>query len=162
MLDGSWYASIRMKALHLSGRLATLAVAGLALAASACSLVPQDPSFDSLSGSIVRADHVPLVPGNVVIVRLEDVSDTTGHANVIAEQRIERVAALPINFRLKFDGAEIDPDHRYAVTASVYAGSEKVYATDMSHSFITSARPVRVQLILQRVEPSVVGHVGNE
>jgi putative lipoprotein len=151
-----------MKALLLSARSATFAVAGLALAASACSLVPQDPSFDSLSGSIVRADQVPLVPGNVVIVRLEDLSGNTGHANVIAEQRIERVAALPINFRLKFDGAEIVPEHRYAVTASVYAGGEKVYATDTSHSLITSGRPVRVQLILRRVEPPVVGDIDNE
>jgi putative lipoprotein len=137
-------------------------VAGLALAASACSLVPQDPSFDSLSGSIVRADQVPLVPGNVVIVRLEDISGSAGHANIIAEQRIEKVAALPINFRLKFDGAEIVPEHRYAVTASVYAGGEKVYGTDASHSIVTSGRPVRVQLILQRVEPSVIGDGYNE
>jgi putative lipoprotein len=146
----------------LSGRRAAFVAAGLALAASACSLVPQDPSFDSLSGSIVRADRVPLVPGNVVIVRLEDVSGKAGRDNVIAEQRIERVAALPIDFRLKFDGNQIDPDHRYAVTASVYQSGEKVYATDLSRSIITSARPVRVQLILQRVEAPVVGDIDSE
>jgi putative lipoprotein len=131
-------------------RLAPWLAASLSIAASACGIVPSDPSFSSLSGSIVQGDPSPLTPGSVVIVRLEDLSRRDGRVDVLAEQRIEELTPLPITFRLKYDGGEIDPDHRYVVTASVYAGSTIIYATDIPQNVITEGNPSRIKLVLER------------
>jgi len=134
----------------LPRRLAPWFAASLSFAATACGIVPADTSFDSLSGSIVQGDQAPLAPGSVVIVRLEDLSRHDGRVDVLAEQRIEQPAHLPISFRLKYDGGEIDPDHRYVVTARVYAGSQVIYATDISQNVITDGNSRRINLVLER------------
>jgi putative lipoprotein len=135
----------------LPRRLAPWFVASLSIAASACGVVPIDTSFDSLTGSIVQGDQAPLTPGSVVIVRLEDLSRRDGRVDVLAEQRIEQPVRLPINFRLKYDGGEIDPEHRYVVTASIYAGSQVIYATDIPQNVITDGTSRRVNLVLERI-----------
>ena len=91
-----------------------------------------------------------MTPGSVVIVRLEDLSRRDGRIDVVAEQRIEELTRLPISFRLKYDGGEIDPNHRYVVTASVYAGSTIVYFTDIPQNVITEGNPSRIKLVLER------------
>ena len=64
-----------------------------------------------------------------MIVRLEDLSHRDGRIDIVAEQRIEQLTRLPISFRLKYDGGrDLDPEHRYVVTASLYAGSTVIYA----------------------------------
>ncbi len=113
-------------------------------------MVPSDPSFASLTGSIVERDSAYLIPGSVVVVRLEDLSRQDGRADVLAEQRIERPSQLPISFRLKYDGGEIDPEHRYVVTASVYAGREMIYMTEIPQNVITDGSPSRIRLVLER------------
>jgi putative lipoprotein len=134
----------------LPRRLALWIAAGLSAAVTACSLVPSDPSFDSVTGSIVQSDSGDLLPGSVVVVRLEDRTRYDGRADILAEQRIETQTQLPIAFRLKYDGGEIDPEHRYVVTASVYAGNQVIYATEMPPNVITEGSPRRIRLVLGR------------
>ncbi len=73
-----------------------------------------------------------------------------GRMDIVAEQRIEQLTRLPISFRLKYDGGEIHPEHRYVVTASVYAGSTIIYATDIPQNVITEGNPSRIKLVLER------------
>ncbi len=123
----------------------------VAAALSACSYIPRDPSFASLSGIVSYRQRVALLPEAVILVQLVDVTRPDARAQIIAEQRIERPGQVPVKFELKYDENAIVRGHRYALMAAIYEGRHLIFNTPASIPVLTASTPSTVEVILDPV-----------
>lgn len=83
-----------------------------------------DPSEEAgmiaVTGSITYRERIALTPGTIATISLQDVSLADAPAEVVAEQIIELDdQQVPIPFELRAEAADLDPDHTYAVRATL-------------------------------------------
>ncbi|MGA2551588.1 MAG: YbaY family lipoprotein [Burkholderiaceae bacterium] len=132
-------------------RLQGIAICAAGAALAACSYIPHDPSFASVSGIVSYRERIALLPEDVVLVQLVDVSRNDVRADIIAEQRIERPGQVPVKFELKYDENAIVRGHQYAVTASIYQGRRIIFNTHTSVPVLDVSKRSPVELILEPV-----------
>lgn len=74
----------------------------------------------AVTGSITYRERIALTPGTIATISLQDVSLADAPAEVVAEQIIELDdQQVPIPFELRAEAADLDPDHTYAVRATL-------------------------------------------
>src|ERR1043165_3051428 len=72
-----------------------------------------------LIGQVSYPDRVQLGKAAVLEVTLEDVSDATGAAVVIATTRMPKPGQAPVIFRVEYDATRVKPAGRYALHARI-------------------------------------------
>jgi putative lipoprotein len=132
-------------------RLLGLTSIWLALVLSACSFIPRDPSFASLSGIVSYRQRIALLPEAVVLVQLVDMSRPDARADIIAEERIERPGQVPVKFELRYDEHAIVRGHHYAVMAAIYQGSRMIFNSPSPVPALSDGAPSVVEMILEPV-----------
>lgn len=92
-----------------------------------------DANLASVTGYVTYRERIALRPGSVVTVKLLDVSRADVKATVLAEQRIENPATVPVPFQLDYDTALINAGMSYAVRAQIHDATGQLQWTTTEH-----------------------------
>ena len=95
-----------------------LVAAALLVGVVGCANKKPDPT-NSLSGVIVKPEHMTLSPGAVAHVRLADVTEGYVKSETVAQTKVRRGEDGTIPFSLSFKESQIDKSRRYAVDVRV-------------------------------------------
>ena len=93
---------------------------------------PAGPSFDApfVTGAVTYLVRSALPPTAVIEVVLQDVSKMDAPAETISSQRIEANGKqVPFPYELKYDPAQIDQKHTYAVRATIKDGDKLLFTS---------------------------------
>ncbi|MBC3775198.1 YbaY family lipoprotein [Pseudomonas sp. SWRI99] len=111
-------------------KLLTLAAATLL---SACqSTAPAGKA--SLDGEVFYLQRIALPPSATLSVSLQDVSLADAPAVVLAEQKGPVKGQVPLPFHLSYDPAQVQPGHRYSVSARIEVNGELMFITTENHA----------------------------
>ncbi|ANT62582.1 hypothetical protein AYJ57_19555 [Salipiger sp. CCB-MM3] len=98
------------------------------------------------------AEGATLPPEALLEVSLLDVSRADAPSIVIAE-RSYRIETLPVQIRLPYDDAQIDPRMSYVVSGKVASGATTVLRTTTAFSALTRDAPERPEITLEQIAP---------
>ena len=101
-----------------------LLAGGFAVQASAS----DGDAMASVTGHVTYRERIALRPGSTVTVRPVDVK-----ATVLAEQRTENSATVPVPFQLDYDPDVIDGRMSYAVQAQIHDAANQLLWTTTEH-----------------------------
>lgn len=73
---------------------------------------------------VLPADVAGPGPKAVAVVTLIDATNTSDSGNVIGQQRIDGIGAVPVAFAVPFEGDTIDKGHAYALFATIVDGGD--------------------------------------
>lgn len=132
-----------------------LAMAALAAGLHGCTSLPREPQPDAfITGAAFARERIYVPPGAVFEALLVDVSRQDAPATVLGRQRIDPSGPAPFGLRIPYHSARILPKGRYAVRATVTVDGRLLFVTDASHPVLQDPAFRRVDVILQRVEPT--------
>lgn len=123
---------------------------GAACLLAACA---QPASAAAISGQVTYLQRIALPAGATVTVQLQDISLADAPAQILGEQVIVAETQVPIAFRIAYDPAEIEPNHTYALHASIRDGQGDLwFTTTTAHLVLTQGNPSdTVELLLEMV-----------
>ena len=131
--------------------LSKTALAALALlvgvSSVGCANKKPDP-LNSVSGVIVKPDHVKLSPGAVAHVRLADVSSGYVKSETVVERKVRVSEDGTIAFNLPFKESQIDRSHRYAVDARIVDKHHVYVIGGKHHPVLTKGNAETVEMQL--------------
>ena len=131
--------------------LSKTALAALALlvgvSSVGCANKKPDP-LNSVSGVIVKPDHVKLSPAAVAHVRLADVSGGYVKSETVVERKVRVSEDGTIAFNLPFKESQIDRSHRYAVDARIVDKHHVYVIGGKHHPVLTKGNPETVEMQL--------------
>ncbi len=121
-----------------------------ALAALACDSVG---SSGTLNGSVRFHRDVDLPVGAVVTVTLDDITLVDASSIELGRDVIEGASALPIDFSIQYDPADIAAGNEYSLSARVELGDELLYINDTVHPVLTRGAPRERDIEVISVNP---------
>jgi putative lipoprotein len=115
-----------------------------------------DVTLPLVTGTVTYLQRSALPPTAVIEVQLQDVSKMDAPAEVISTQTIEAQGKqVPFRYILKYDPAQIDPAHRYAVRATIKDGAKLLFTSTQAYPVITNGAPTRdVEIVVEPVASS--------
>ncbi|HEV2296852.1 MAG TPA: YbaY family lipoprotein [Tepidisphaeraceae bacterium] len=125
--------------------LAAVLLAGLV----GCANKKPDP-LDSVSGVIVKPDHVKLSPAAVAHVRLADVTKGYVKSDTVVEKKIRLSDDGTIPFTLAFKESQIDKSRRYAVDARIVDRNQVYVIGGKRHPVLTKGHGDTVEMQLDQ------------
>lgn len=132
-----------------------LGVAWVIAVLSGCAFAPREPDPDAfITGVAFARERIYVPPGAVFEATLVDVSQQDTPSTVLGRQRIDPSGPAPFALRIPYHSARIASKGRYAVRANVTFDGRLLFVTDTSHPVLQDPAFRRVDVILQRVEPS--------
>lgn len=117
-----------------------------ALIPAGCHSKPPPPRL-AVTGTL-NYGQFEVTPGCTIEVRLDDVSRSDAPAYPLARELISPRESAPIPFTLHYDPAQVDPAHRYAVSARITCGGDLVLVTDTAFPVLTQGHPATVAVTL--------------
>ena len=108
----------------------------------------------SVSGTVDYRERLALSEGATLIVELRDVSYADASAPLVARQTISGPGQVPIEFKIEYSRADIDPRSRYSISARIIESDGRLaFTNDTAYEVITHGKPARVDMLLVLVEP---------
>ena len=108
-----------------------------------------------VSGSVTYRERLALTPGATLVVKLRDVSYADAPAPLIASQTIPNPGQAPIEFRLEYKKADIDPRNRYSIKATIFESDGRMaFTNDTAYEVITRGNPNSADMLLVMVQPT--------
>jgi len=105
-----------------------------------------------VTGTVGYLNRMAMPPTAVAVVQLQDISRADAAATTVTEAKITfGDRQVPIPFELKFDPAQIDAKHRYAVRATIVVDGARRFQTDTVYPVITHGHPSTAALVLKPV-----------
>lgn len=120
----------------------------------ACSAVPTPVA--SIDGDVFYLQRSALPPTATLSVSLQDVSRADSAAVTLARQNGPIQGQVPLPFRLEYDPRQIEPGHRYAVSARIEAEGQLLFTNPERVEVRldgTDPKPLRVRLTPTRLRP---------
>lgn len=100
---------------------------------SACqSTSPTDKA--SLDGEVFYLQRIALPPTATLSVSLQDISLADAPAQVIDEQKGQVQGQVPLKFHLSYDPRQVQPGHRYSVSARIENEGKLLFITTENHA----------------------------
>ncbi len=93
-----------------------------------------------VSGVITYRERMALPAKSIVTVRLVDVSNAATPI-VLSEQIISKPGQVPVPFVLTAAADKIDPNHNYAIEASITVGGKEQWRNTQQYGVITRGNP---------------------
>ena len=121
---------------------------------AACSSAPTPKS--SLDGEVFYLQRSALPPTATLSVTLQDVSLADAPAVVIARENGPIKGQVPLPFHLEYDPGQIEPGHRYAISARIEADGKLLFNNPEQVSVRldgTDPKPLRIKLTPARLRP---------
>ncbi len=109
----------------------------------------------NITGSVSYRERIMPPPGSTVTVTLNDVSIADRAAPVLAKQTIDLDGqSVPVDFSLSVPSADIKPNMRYSVRATLNGpDGELLWTTDMANMIDTSGEASDLgMLVMKRTE----------
>jgi len=98
----------------------------------------------TVTGTVTYRQRIALPPNAVVKVRLQDVSRADAPAVLLDEQTVSTNGKqVPIPFTLKYDRAQLQPTHTYAVSAQILVDGKLQWTSTTRHEVLTRGNPSR-------------------
>jgi putative lipoprotein len=107
---------------------------GLAAALGALAPASSLAAGKTLRGSVSYRERIALPPHALLEVRLLDVSLAGARAKSLAVTRVKTRHRLPIPYRLRFDGGQIQPGRSYALEARITVDGRLWFITTTRHA----------------------------
>jgi len=123
----------------------TLLLATLLLAACAGISTPKA----TVVGEVFYVQRIALPPSAILTVSLQDVSLADTAAPQLAHQSGPINGQVPLPFRLEYHREQLQPGHRYAVSARIEADGKLLFISTGQHGVKldgTDPQPLRVRL----------------
>ncbi|TAH49734.1 MAG: META domain-containing protein [Chloroflexota bacterium] len=95
----------------------------------------------AVTGQVVYREKIAMPEGAVVKVQVADVSRADAPADVIGEQTIENPGNVPVKFSVPYDGAKIQPNFTYAVSARIEVNGQLMWISTTRIPVITNGAP---------------------
>jgi putative lipoprotein len=95
----------------------------------------------SLDGEVFYLQRIALPPSAVLSVTLQDVSLADAPALAIARQSGPITGQVPLPFHLEYDPTQIQPGHRYAVSARIEAEGNLLFISTEHHGVELTGQP---------------------
>ncbi|WP_341522948.1 YbaY family lipoprotein [Pseudomonas sp. G.S.17] len=114
----------------------------------ACSTF-QSNSQASLDGEVFYLQRMALPPSATLSVTLQDVSLVDAPAVVLARQSGPIKGQVPLPFHLQYDSKQIQPGHRYAVSARIESDGQLLFISTDHYSVKldgSDQQPLRIRL----------------
>lgn len=100
---------------------------------SACqSMAPATKT--SLDGEVFYLQRIALPPNATLTVSLQDVSLADAPALVLDEQKGPVKGQVPLPFHLSYDPVQVNPGHRYSVSARIEVDGKLIFITTEHHA----------------------------
>lgn len=125
----------------------TLPLIALASLLAACSTSPAPVA--SLDGEVFYLQRMALPPSATLSVSLQDVSLADAPAVVLAQQSGQINGQVPLPFKLNYPQSQVQPGHRYAVSARIEDGGRLLFISTEQHSVKldgSDAQPLRIRV----------------
>ncbi|SHM81869.1 putative lipoprotein [Pseudomonas asturiensis] len=103
----------------------------------------------SLNGEVFYLQRIALPPSAILSVSLQDVSKADVAAVQLAHQSGPVKGQVPLPFHLKYDVGQVQPGHRYAVSARIEADGRLLFISTEQHAVKldgTDPDPLRIRL----------------
>lgn len=102
-----------------------------------------------LSGTVAYRERIALPANATITVTLNDVSLADAPAKVISQTEFQSAGKqVPIPFELTYDRAQIDPRHRYAVSAKITgADGQLLWITPDHNELPAPGQTIALQLV---------------
>jgi len=108
----------------------------------------------SVSGTITYRERIPLSPGAVVKISLNDTSYADAPSELVAHQTITDPGQVPIDFRVRYPRGAINIRNTYSISVRIEeADGRLAFINDTAYDVITRGNPDRVDMVLVMVEP---------
>lgn len=120
----------------------------------ACSVAPTPKA--SLDGELFYLQRSALPPNAVLSVSLQDVSRADAAAVVLARESGPIKGQVPLPFHLHYDPRQVEPGHRYAISARIEADGKVLFSNAAQVPVRldgTDPQPLRVRLNPARLLP---------
>ena len=115
---------------------------------------PGRSGYAAVEGSVTYRERLALTPGARLVVELRDVSLADAAAPLIASRTITNPGQVPIDFRLEYDSADINPRNTYSVRATIFESDGRMaFTNDTAYEVITRGNSDRVDMRLVIVQP---------
>ncbi|WAH60132.1 YbaY family lipoprotein [Pseudomonas silvicola] len=114
----------------------------------ACSSFDGAPQA-SLDGEVFYLQRIALPPSATLSVSLQDVSLADAPAQVLASQNGPIKGQVPLPFQLRYDPRQVQPGHRYAVSARIESQGQLLFISTEQHTVQLDgkdAQPLRIRL----------------
>ena len=94
----------------------------------------QPAAKTSLDGEVFYLQRIALPPNAVLSVSLQDVSLADAPAVILDEQKGPIKGQVPLPFHLSYDPVQVNPGHRYSVSARIEADGKLLFITTDHHA----------------------------
>lgn len=103
----------------------------------------------TLDGEVFYLQRMALPPSATLSVSLQDVSLADAPAVVLARQSGPIAGQVPLPFHLHYDRQQVQPGHRYAISARIEAEGKLLFVTTERHGVQLDGKdpqPLRIRL----------------
>ncbi len=125
----------------------TLPVIALAGLLTACSTLPTQ--MGRLDGEVFYLQRMALPPSATLNVSLQDVSRADAPAVVLAQQSGPVQGQVPLPFTLRYPVDQLQPGHRYAISARIESEGRLLFINTEQHSVSldgSDPQPLRIRV----------------
>ncbi|MDH4873124.1 YbaY family lipoprotein [Pseudomonas sp. BN515] len=115
---------------------------------AACAGQPADETRH-LEGEVFYLQRMALPPAATLSVSLQDISLADAPAVELARQNGPIQGQVPLAFRLDYDPAKVQPNHRYAVSARIELDGRLMFINTEHHSVKldgSDPQPLRIKV----------------
>ncbi len=136
------------------GVIAVLALSGFSWAQNGSASTMASPSSatqPSVSGTVAYRERIALPPDAAIEVKLQDVSLQDAPAKTISSTLFAPGnQQVPLPFQLQYNASDINPAHRYQVSANISVNGKLMFITATAYPVITNGAPLQVAIMLQQ------------
>ncbi len=111
----------------------------------------------SITANVYYLQRIALPPGAQVSLVLEDISKMDVVAEVIAQQTITAVGSPPYQMDLRYNAAQIKPQHRYALRARIELNGQLLFTNTEQVDAFTNQDAKPTKILVSQVRPDVNG-----
>jgi copper homeostasis protein (lipoprotein) len=105
---------------------------------------------ESVTGQAMYRERIAAPPGARLEVSLEDASTDVASERLITRIVVANAGQPPFAFEVPFKRSDIDPAHRYALSARLLDRERLLFETAEPVPVITDGQPLEVELLLRR------------
>jgi putative lipoprotein len=129
----------------------------------AISLLPQGLNGQMLSveGTATYEEPATLPSDAVFEATLEDVSRADAPSQKLGQTRLEQPGASPLHFSIRYNPAQVQPNHVYAVRARITSSGRLIFTTDQRYQVLTLGHGSEIgSMTLRKVSDSATVSLG--
>jgi putative lipoprotein len=108
----------------------------------------------SVSGTVAYRERIALPPDAAIEVKLQDVSLQDAPAETVSSTLFAPGNhQVPLPFQVQYNPGDINPAHRYQVSASISVNGKLMFVSTTAYPVITQGAPSQVAIMLQQAAP---------